>query len=471
MFELVDGYVAFPREAEIPRGSDEWWFVHLSKKLGKRLPHVHTQQQWIDGNPPLPYPDKQGEGFDRLQRIARLNPAEIILNARVHRMQPRAFRTAVDSSANGDDVVNRIMKESDAAAVFEQALRWALGLGNGALAVDYREPADPSSGVLFTAEHPSQVIVEPDPRDPARSIAALKVYRDEAADEDVAVLWRPGYQRIARHTGPTILPRATASSWALHPVNWQIDLRLYPMPVDEVPVYELGDGRSCFEKHIPDMLRINHTILQRMILIALQAFRQRAVKGVPRTDPETGEEIDYEAIFETGPGELWILPGTADFWESGQADITPVLKSVQDDLKNLSAVSNTPLYMLAPDAANESATGADLKREGIVFEIESRIRQVDGKFISAMHAALMLADEEARAERAQIRTVWANPRRSSLTERAEAGRTAKEAGVPWRERMELFLELTPEQIAEAEGHRSEDALLAVVAGSEDVTDG
>ena len=60
----------------------------------------------------------------------------------------------------------------------------------------------------MTAEHPAQVIVEPNPADPTRPLAALKIMRDDVNDVDVVVLFRPGYTRVARHEGSTILPKA-----------------------------------------------------------------------------------------------------------------------------------------------------------------------------------------------------------------------------------------------------------------------
>lgn len=469
MLLIPEGFAPLAAPSSAPRGSDEWWMHHLSKKLAQRLPQIHRNEQWLQGTPPLPYPDKGGN-FRQLQRLASLNLAQLITNARLHRIQLQTFQTAVDDSTDGDDEVNRLLRTADGKHQLRTALRWMAGLSVGYLLVDHIDPAEGSDGgVRITAEHPSQMIVEPNPSDAARPLAALKVYRDEVNDRDVAVLWRPGYTRTAVHEGPTILPKGPAKNWRLHPGMWTLEDEQTDMPVGYVPVVELPgqEGQACFEQHIPTMERINHSILQRMILIALQAFRQRGLKGAPRTDPSTGEEIDYDAIFESDPGSLWILPQAVEIWESGQADITPVLNAVRDDLKHLAAVSNTPLYMLAPDAANESASGSDLKREGIVFEVEDIILGIDGRLIAAISTALLLSGFPDRADPASIRASWADPRRSSLTERAEAGRAAKEAGVPWRTRMEKFMQLSPEEIAAAELQRSQDALLEQIAVASD----
>jgi hypothetical protein len=43
------------------------------------------------------------------------------------------------------------------------------------------------------------------------------------------------------------------------------------------------------------------------------------------------------------------------------------------------------------------------------------------------------------------------------------------AEVPWRTRMEMFLELTPAQIAEAETQRLDDAFMKSLTGGSDLT--
>ena len=54
-------------------------------------------------------------------------------------------------------------------------------------------------------------------------------------------------------------------------------------------------------------------------------------------------------------------------------------------------------------------------------------------------------------------------RRSSITERAEATRAAKEAGVPFRMRLEKFGEFTPNEIERAEEERAEEIFMDAVA--------
>ena len=61
-------------------------------------------------------------------------------------------------------------------------------------------------------------------------------------------------------------------------------------------------------------------------------------------------EVDYDELFRQGPGAIWTLPATAEMWESGALDLTPVLESVKADVRDFAAVTRTPLSYLFPDA-------------------------------------------------------------------------------------------------------------------------
>ena len=465
--------------------TDEWWMVRLGEKLGKRLPRVHELEAWMDGNPPLAHPDSDNGAFSRIQRFARLNLAELIINAVLYRMQPLTFRTAAEGDQNGDAEANKILKANDFKVMSAKAIEWMLTLSESYIICGPRKYEDPTAGVLLTAEHPEQVITEDDPMNPGHALAALKIYRDDLTNSDVAVLYRKDYSRVARHVGKnSILPgKNRVTPWMFRGNNWTWDTAstaeaetgdywvndegnyVLPTFTEYPPVFRLTNrgGKGEFEKHLPTLERINHTILQRMIIIAFQAFRQRGIKGVPNVD-EDGKEIDYSDIFSADPGAVWLLPEVADFWESGQADITPVLTAVKDDIIHLAVSSSTPLFSVVPDAANGSAEGAALQREGLIFKTEACIALADSPFCRMMGTAFKILGDEQRADTAEISSVWASPRRSSLQERATAAVQAKVAGVPWRTLMEKFIELTPDEIATAETERLDDAFMASLMG-------
>lgn len=462
--------------------TDEWWIARLGKKLGQRLPRIEELEDWMDGNPPSAHPDSDNGAFSRIQEFARLNLAELIINAVLYRMQILTFRTSAEGDQNGDVEANKILKANDFSVMSAKAIEWMLTLSESYVIVGPRDPDDLTKGILMSAEHPADCITEDDPRNPGQALAAIKIYRDDITNSDVLVLYRKDYMRVARHYGNSILPKRGRRGWFVQPSAWEWEEPhptageiwvndegnfVEPTMTAYPPVFRLTNrgGKGEFEKHLPTLQRINHTILQRMIIIAFQAFKQRGIKGVPNTD-EDGKEIDYSQIFSADPGAVWILPAVAEFWESGQADIGPVLTAVKDDIVHLAVSSSTPLFSVVPDAANGSAEGAALQREGLIFKTEACINLADGAFCRAIAAAFEIKGDTERANAGEISSVWASPRRSSLQERASAAVQAKVAGVPWRTAMEVFVELTPDQIAKAEQERLEDAFMSSLMGDQ-----
>lgn len=361
----------FDSDAVKTAGSDEWWLNRLTRGLAERRKRIDVLQSWMDGTPPLPFPienSKARESYERLQRVARLNLAELIVSSTLYRSQVETVQTSVDSSSDGDDVVNGLLLASDATSQFRQAMEWMLALSVSYLHVYQVGAGDGVEGRLI-AEHPSEVFAEASPVDPSKNVAAVKVYRDDEGDRDVVVLYRPGYQRTLVKYGRSVLPRS--GRVGLGQFEW-LDKDREDLPTREVPIYTLENrfGVGEFEKHLAHMQRINQTILQQMVIIALQAFKQRAIKGVPNADPKTGEPIDYSDIFTADPGAIWLLPEVANVWESGQADITPILTAVKRDIEMLAVAAQAPLYALSSDAAQQSAESAALMREGQIFKAE-----------------------------------------------------------------------------------------------------
>lgn len=464
-------------------GTDEWWLHRLCKKQGERLQRINELQSWMDGNPFQLRADE--EGFDRILSIARLNLAELIVNAVLYRMKPLAFRTAAAGDENGDEEASKHWKRNNMKVASSQIIEWMLTFSESYASVGLREPGNPASGPLITPEHPRDVITEDDPNNPGYAKAALKMYRDDETDSDILVLYRDNYYRVARKVGASVLPNHKSKQFNIRAASWTWDEP--EVPAGEV-LYTEGDeavnptytsappihvfrnrqGKGEFEKHLPTLMRINHTILQRMIIIAFQAFRQRAVKGVPNTDEE-GNEIDYRDIFKSDPGAVWILPEVAEFWESQQADFGPILTAVKDDIIHLAVASSTPLFSVVPDAANGSAEGAALQREGLIFKTEACIDLADGAFCRTMASVFEVVGDEERSDVNEIQGLWASPRRSSLQERATGAVQAKVAGVPWRTVMEKFIELTPDEIAAAETQRLDDAYMASLLGTTEAT--
>jgi hypothetical protein len=121
---------------------------------------------------------------------------------------------------------------------------------------------------------------------------------------------------------------------------------------------------------------------------------------------------------------------------------------------------------VVPDAANGSAEGAALQREGLLFKVDDCISRADHPLAAMMADAFAAEGDDARANIEDIEVIWMSPRRSSLTERAVSAVQAMAAGAPWRTVMSKFLELSPDEIAQAEKERMDDMFLQALAAQD-----
>lgn len=432
--------------------SDGWWLRKLADKLAARRDRLHLLNERYEGRPPLPKgAEAAEEAYRAFQEKARTNYAELISESVRERMQIGGFRTAATEGRRGeaDNEARRIAEhnglEVEAADVHESML--AMGDGYVIVGMDNDEGT-----ARITGEDPRQVVTIHDPVQQRRVRAALKMFHDPDLERDFAYLYLPGRVRKAQKASKRQGRRFNPQQW-----DWVDEGAA--LPHNRVPVVRFRNKRGVgeFEPHTDLLDRINHMLLTRMVIATFQAFRQMAVKGLPETD-EHGNPIDWAEMFVRDPGAFWQVPQDVEFWESGQVDLTPILSSVKDDVRDLAAVSRTPMSQLAPDNANQSAEGAAFQREGLVFKTEDRIARASQAWKDVMSLAFAAEGDEQRADRSGIEVLWQAPERRSLAERADAGQKATD--LPWRVKMEHIWDFTPKQVDDMEAARAQDQLVA-----------
>jgi Phage portal protein, SPP1 Gp6-like len=455
-------------DVDVPR-SPGWWFRQLATEQRHRRKRLDDLWRRYEGDPPLPESARAAKAiFQAFLKKSRTNYAELIASAVTERMTAVGFRTGAEGDENGDQIARGIWaaNEMDVQAADIHEYMCVLGDGYAIVGPPERDGELP----VITAEDPREVITAHDPVRSSRVLAGLKTYWDDTASEDLAYVYLPGEERASVWVAYRPAKRSTlGTSFRFSPSAWSWDdERSFELPIPDAPVVRYRNRRGVgeFEPHTDLMDRINHMILQRMVIATLQAFRQRAVKGVPVKDPKTGEKIDYEQIFSADPGALWLLPATADLWESGQVDLSPILASVRDDAKDLATVTRTPFSYFHPDAANGSAEGASLQREGLVYKAENRLMRAGAGHRRTMSLAFQYLGDEVRADPLSIETLWLPVERFSLAERYDAAVKAKQAGVPWRSIMTDILQFTPDQVARMETERADDVLLSELLETE-----
>lgn len=459
--------------------SDDWWLMRLGMKLGEGLPRLGKLRSYRDGDAMLPEQSWEvaKATYIAFIRRSRLHVVETIRNSRTNRQRVAGFRTAAAGDDLGDAIAWANWKRSNMTvgsrdffndvADYGEAFLTVTGsaeAGTGAFAGRYADPLMIPSNGWTTA-------VETSPTQPHITKAALIVGYDPINRVETATLLRPGYMRIAFR--PTLVPTLPTDgtpwmpgagwSWAGEPMRLGF--------TDSCPVVRLdtSSGMGVWEKHIDSVDRINEMNLSITTLIVMQAFRQRSISGdlpevYPPDHPNAGQPIDYDTLFKSGPAALWLLPKDAKMQEAVEANAQPVVAARDAELKNLMAFSGTPHYVLSSDGANQSAQGAALSRETLVFEVEAQNDRNDAALARANSLMFLAQRDMVRAEVGSIETIWKAIDRASIQERAIAAKAAKEGGATQRWIDEHALEMTPAEQLQARSDRSDEAFEAALAG-------
>lgn len=447
----------------------EWWLDRLTHSLDRQRPDLANLRRYLEGDAPLPDgADGCREAYKAFQRKARSNYGELVTEAVAERMIVSGFR--VGDSDEDDDQARAIWKRNRLGMWSTDVHRDMIGLAAGFVCVQ-RDP-DNADFAEITYERPEQVITSHDPSRPDKVRSALKVYRDDVEGVDVAYVHtinddrRGEVEKFYRATPVNrdgipqpILTVAdkwepeTAEGFRIGPQ----ETGLASIPI--IPFINRG-GRSEFETHTDVLDRINFIILQRLVITAMQAFRQRATKGDLAETDENDNPIDYAKLFRPGPGALWHLPDGVELWESQVTDIGGILNAAKDDIRDLAALTRTPMSMLLPDNANQSAEGAAATREGLVFKVGDRINRAGPAWSLAMGLALQI--EQGTDTPPEIDVQWRPPERQSLSERLDALSKAGQ-DIPWRTKMARIMQFDGDEIDRMAVDRAEDMLNTAAA--------
>jgi hypothetical protein len=425
--------------------SDGWWLERLYNQLRVQQKRCKALQDRYDGDAPLPFiSDIQRDAVKWFVQKSRTNFERLIVDSKLSRLRIRGIRTSVDSDEGGDAEAFRTWKRLRGKLFTLDVQSLALSSSLAYVIVG----KDPAGDLLVTAEDPRLCTAITDPGNPYKVLAGLKLIHDDVEDMDVAYLYLPGRVMVAKRPRKRTVGSAdvrfnpSAYRWDFDIVN-DLGEVVYGGASGHIPELSVYDdegnhigGRvpmvpyfngpspdgamALFEPYLPLIDRINQQILQRMTIATVQAFRQRAFKGLPQTNPDTGELIDYDTIFTADPGAIWNIPEGVEIQELGQADLQQILLAIRDDVKDLAATSGTPLYTVTPDAANGSAEGASLQREQNTFGVE--VLQDRFEISHEMTAELIFAylGDTERSKPGGIEVIWSPIERHSMTERANA---------------------------------------------------
>lgn len=419
----------------------ELWLPILAKRLDDRQKQIALNRRYSRGDAPMPEMGANTKAtWAAFQKKARTDLGGLACQSLSGRMVPNGVRVGSSFTGPGVDAARMVWRDNRLDVVFADAIWDMLSTSVGYLITGMRlgEP-------VITAEPPEQVITAPDPAQPWRARAALKAWRDPDDGNDYAYVWVPGerqkFERSSKNENGSVHSTVSGTTWKPYG-----DPELYTGPI---PVYVLDNfnGVAEFEPHIDVIDRVNLGKLQRMVTAAMQAFKQRAIKGgLPDTDAE-GNAIDWAKILEPAPGALWDLPEGIDVWESAAVDIRPLLEGEKSDLRDFAAVMQLPLDVLIPDGENQSATGAANAHKGEIQRAKNRIARATPAMAAAILQALRIRGLD---DGSTVEVLWEPPEHVSFSEKTAAAVAAKSAGYSSRWIAQNIMGMSPDEIRQNE---------------------
>lgn len=449
-------------------GSPDAWLTRLAASLDKKRDHHERMRAYARGEADLPEIANPAvrSAFALFQQRCRTNFAGLAVETMLDCMHEAAFRLGADGDALGDRLAWDMWQANGLDADMPALRRDVFVTGEAFAMVG---APDPVTGIpVATVEDPANIAAAHDPLRRRRLRAALKVWVDPWMGTDHAKLTLRG--DLLGEGAPTTVWTAERTSSQLKGASpewqWVGDPKPLPfahMPIIWYPNLLATDGvTTCgeFEQHIDVLNRINTTVLQRLVIAAMQAFRQRVLEGLPMfeqdingnpiMDPTTGQPklIDYDQIFAADPAAIWQVPAGVKVTELATTDITPLLTAARDDVRDFAAVTRTPLPALAPDAANQSGANTELVESGLVHKVVDRMT-----VISESHEDLLRVmfawKKDNRAKLPDIETLWLPPQLPTFAERYDAASKAIAAGVPRDWVMLNIVGMSPQELARA----------------------
>lgn len=438
------------------------WLPILAARLDARYPRVARLRRYANGDADLPEmgPNLRAS-WVAFQRKSLRNYGGLACASMGDRLRLQSVAIGKDADSPESVAIRRILRDNRFDVQIADAINDYLVTSIGYLVAG----ADDGSAVI-TREIPEQFYAATDPLRPWKARAALKVWRDLDAGADYALVWATGQRQ--RYTRPSYVSSQLGVTGPLRAVNgggWVPDgePEVYDGP-PPIVVLERKDGQGLFEPHMGLIDGIHLGKLQRLVITAMQAFRQRGLRaadgspGLPDKD-EAGNDIDYTKMFESAPGALWELPIGIDIWESEQTDIRPLLEGEQADTRDFAALTRTPLSAFTPDGANQSATGATNSAAEQISQARNEIARLTPGLEVLMVYALRI--EGVDLGDLTVEVEFENPAIVSMSEQYSAAAQAKVAGISLESIQRQILGWSPDQIAQDSLARSEEQLSAM----------
>lgn len=423
----------------------EWWRDRLYKKLRKRLPLLRDWDNWYVGEHPAPMRYEKAEALmQRLLETVGLNMLAVVTNASLERQHIEGFRLANKSA---DDLwaawqSNNMDFGSTQVHQTKQSLSAAYVL------VDPNRP-NRREHPTITPEHPEQAITESYPGEIYRRVG-FKAWADDITGTIQARVYMDNGDVVA-YAAPTRIH----SGWTLTgEPKWEYqESASGTTELDAcalVPFLNqsrlLADPLPEFHPAIKPQRRLNKTLLDRMAMQDQGAFKAWWATGLQlERDPQTGKpteplerSVDRLLVNEDPSGK---------FGQMEAEDIKQILEAVKEDVIACAIMVPTPPDQFLGQLVNVAEGGLLVAQSSLVSRVRRHQRQDEESWEEVGRLVLRGMGKESLTNDA-LQTVWRNAEFRTETEKAQAGMTAKAAGVPDEVVWGKYFDATPLEISQ-----------------------
>jgi hypothetical protein len=432
------------------RETPEWWADRLLKKLNARKANLEKLERYYDGKTPLAYATSRfREEFGTMLRAVNDNWCPLVVAAVEERLNVTGFRIGDEQAADVDAwriwQANRL--DEDAPVAHTEALK----LGE-AHAIVWRP--SPNEVPVITIEHPLNVIVELDPTNRSKRLAALKAWRDDEYGQCATVYLPDGIYKLRRG----------ARGWEQRVIEGEP----YPVPNEwgVVPVVPLPnrpgllvESASEIENILSKQDMINKLMADMIVAAEFGAFRQRWATGVEIPKNAAGDEIEG---FDAAAGRVWSVGAPdAKFGEFEQTDLAVYVKAIEMLVQHIASQTATPPHYLLTSGQIPSGESLRAAEAPLVAKARRKQQVFGGAWAEVMRLALLMSGRRLDPS-TQIATVWSDPETRTESEHVDAVMKQKALDVPtpmlWEQ-----LGYTSQEIDRMRRMRLDDALTVALA--------
>ena len=370
--------------------------------------------------------------FRKLLQESGADWCELVVNAVAERLQVQGFRFTDGGSA----VAWQIWQDSCMDADAEMVQTDALVTGQSFALV---QPSDDSpTGVEITAESPFEATVLYQPGDRRQRIAGYKRFSGDAME----YMWPAWMGAPATGQTEVLITPEVIVTWPAGGNGPEIA----PNPSGLVGMVEImpqprtwGPPRSELTPAAPIQDRINTTIFNRLVASDYGAFRQIWATGVkiPRTiaqvtgeDGTTQETVAFAAPFQVGADRLLANENpAAKFGSFAESTLAGYLASVEQDVNQLAAITQTPPHYLLGQIANLSADAIKAAEAGLVAKVSRRALHIGEGWEEVIRTAFRIIGHPAASDRSG-EVIWKDFETRSESQRVDALVKMRTLGVP-----------------------------------------